>query len=164
MATHTKLDATPTVAGDRPDTWFELFKQHSYYLQFAVITTLIMGMYLHVTSLFIGRELLLRYVLTPTFDAVLAVPMTYAGIVGWMLWRRVVHPNRWHRFIYGFTIVYFTISIPIHGQTFMTQRTDYILAFPWWYSYFILLVQMGMLAFTWCLRFKASATEPVHPA
>jgi len=163
MATHTKLDATPTVAGDRPDIWFELFKQHSYYLQFVVIT-LIMGMYLHVTSLFIGCELLLRYVLTPTFDAVLAVPMTYAGIVGWLLWRRVVHPNRWHRLIYGFTIVYFTISIPIHVQTFITQRTDYILAFPWWYSYFILLVQVGMLAFIWHLRFKASATEPVHPA
>jgi hypothetical protein len=116
------------------------------------------------TSLFIGRELLMRYVLTPTFDAVLAVPMTYAGIVGWMLWRRVVHPNRWHRFIYGFIIVYFTISIPIHVQTFITQRTDYILAFPWWYSYFILLVQVGMLAFTWRLRFTAGATEPVHPA
>ena len=123
-----------------------------------------MGMYLHVTSLFIGRELLMRYVLTPTFDAVLAIPMTYAGIVGWMLWRRVVHPNRWHRFIYGFTIVYFTISIPIHVQTFITQRTDYILAFPWWYSYFILLVQVGMLTFVWRMRFKASASLPVHPA
>ena len=157
MATHTKLEATPPIIGNRPDTWFEAFKQHGYYLKFAIIATLIMGMYLHVTSLFIGRELLMRYVLTPTFDAVLAVPMTYAGIVGWVVWRQVVHPNRWHRFIYGFTIVYFTISIPIHVQTFITQRTDYILAFPWWYSYFILLVQVGMLAFVWRLRFKASA-------
>ena len=157
MATHTKLDAAPTIVANRPDTWFEVFRQHGYYLKFAIIATLIMGMYLHVTSLFIGRELLMRYVLTPMFDAVLAVPMTYAGIVGWVVWRRVVHPNRWHRFIYGFTIVYFTVSIPIHVQTFITQRTDYILAFPWWYSYFILLVQVGMLAFVRRLRFKASA-------
>ena len=154
MATHTNLGTTPPVLGNRLATWVERFKHHGYYVQFAIIATLLMGMYLHVTSLFIGRELLLRYVLTPSFDAVLAVPMTYAGIVGWMVWRRVEHPNLWHRFVYGFTIVYFTISIPIHAQTFLTQRTDYILAFPWWYSYFILLVQVGMLAFVWHLRFK----------
>jgi len=156
MATHTNLGTTPTVAGNRPDTWFERFKQHGYYLTFAIIATLIMGMYLHVTSLFIGRELLMRFILTPTFDAVLAVPMTYSGIVGWIMWRRVVHRNGWHRLVYGFTIAYFTISIPIHVQTLITQRTDYILAFPWWYSYFILLVQLGMLAFVWRLRFKES--------
>jgi len=157
MSTDTNLDATTTVVGNRLDTWFDAFKQQGYSLKPAIVITLIMGMYLHVTSLFIGRELLMRYVLTPSFDAVLAVPMTYAGIVGWLMWRRVVHPNRWHRLVYGFTIVYFTISIPIHVQTFITQRTDYILAFPWWYSYFILLVQLGMLAFVGRLRFKKSA-------
>jgi hypothetical protein len=157
MSTDTNLDATTTVVGNRLDTWFDAFKQQGYSLKPAIIITLIMGMYLHVTSLFIGRELLIRYVLTPSFDAVLAVPMTYAGIVGWLMWRRVVHPNRWHRLVYGFTIVYFTISIPIHVQTFITQHTDYILAFPWWYSYFILLVQVGMLRFVGHLRFKKSA-------
>jgi len=131
-------------------------KQRGYYLKPAIIITLIMGMYLHVTSLFIGRELLLRYILTPSFDAALAVPMTYAGIVGWLMWRRVIHPNRWHLVFYTFTILYFTISIPIHVQTFITQRTDYILAFPWWYSYFILVVQAGMLVFIARLKFRAS--------
>jgi hypothetical protein len=90
-------------------TWLAMAKQDGYYLKLGIITTLIMGMYLHVTSLFIGRELLLRYILTPSFDAVLAAPMTYAGIVGWLMWRRVIHPDRWHRFVYGFTIVYFTV-------------------------------------------------------
>jgi hypothetical protein len=154
MATRTNLGTTPTVLGNRPDTLVERFKHHGYYVQFAIITTLLMGMYLHVTSLFIGRELLLRYILTPSFDAVLAVPMTYGGIVGWMVWRQIEHPTLWHRLVYGFTIVYFTLSVPIHVQTFLTKRTDYILAFPWWYSYFILLVQVGMLAFVWHLRFK----------
>ena len=130
MATHqtTEFTADPS--------WLVRAKQHGYYLKPAIITTLIMGMYLHVTSLFIGRELLLRYILTPSFDAVLAIPMTYGGIVGWLIWRQVIHPNVWHRIFYGFTIFYFTMSIPIHVQTFITQRTDYILAFPWWYSYF----------------------------
>lgn len=54
--------------------WLVRARQHGYYLKPAIITTLIMGIYLHVTSLFIGRELLLRYILTPSFDAVLAVP------------------------------------------------------------------------------------------
>lgn len=119
------------------------------------LAPLILGMYLHVTSLFIGRELLLRYILTPSFDAVLAIPMTYGSVIGWLIWRRVIHPSVWHRFFYGFIIFYFTISIPIHVQTFITQRTDYILAFPWWYSYFILVVQAAMLGFTARLRFKA---------
>jgi len=157
MATHTDLGTSPTVVGNQPNTWFESFKRQGYYLKLAIIVMLITGMYLHVTSLFIGRELLMRYILTPTFDAVLGVPMTYGGIVGWIIWRRVVHPTGWHRFVYAFTIVYFTISIPIHLQTLITQHTDYILAFPWWYSYFILLVQLGLLVFAWRLRFKEGA-------
>jgi len=40
-------------------------------------------------------------------------------------------------------------------QTFITQRSGYSLAFPWWYSYFTLLVLLGMLVLAWRLKFKA---------
>src|SRR5215216_3321094 len=102
------------------------FKQQGYWMKYAAAATLVMGIYLHVTSLFIGRDLFLQYVLTARFDMILALPMTYAGICGWFIWKRVIHPALWHRVLYGFLTVYFTISIPIHAQTFITGRTDYI--------------------------------------
>ena len=120
------------------------------------ITTLIIGMYLHVTSLFIGRDLLQQYILTPGFDMLLAIPMTYAGIVGWLSWRQLSFDRSWKKFLYGFILVYFTISIPIHVQTYLTQSTDYINAFPGWYSYFILVLMAGMLLFVWNLSYKSN--------
>jgi hypothetical protein len=46
MSTHTDLDMTPAVHGNQPNTWFEAFKQHGFYLKHAIIATLIMGMFL----------------------------------------------------------------------------------------------------------------------
>ena len=65
----------------------------------------------------------------------------------------MVHPSWWHRLVYGFLAIYFTVSIPLHIQTFFTQRADYIMAFPEWYSFFILPVMAGLLVFALRLRF-----------
>ena len=134
-------------------------QNQGYYFRYAAIATLISGMYLHVTSLFIGRDLLRQYILTPTFDMLLAVPMTYAGIVGWLSWKQASFDRGWKRFLYGFILVYFTISIPIHIQTYLTQSTEYINAFPGWYSYFVLLLMTAMLIFVWNLTYKSHQTE-----
>jgi hypothetical protein len=130
-----------------------------YYFRYMAIATLIIGMYLHVTSLFIGRDLLRQYILTPGFDMLLAIPMTYAGIAGWLSWKQVSFDRTWKKFLYGFILVYFTISIPIHVQTYLTQSTDYINAFPGWYSYLILVVMTGMLLFVWNLSYRSSRTH-----
>ncbi len=126
-----------------------------YYFRYAAIATLIAGMYLHVTSLFIGRDLLRQYILTPAFDMLLAIPMTYAGIVGWLSWKQVSFDQSWKKFVYGFILVYFTISIPIHVQTYLSQSTAYINAFPGWYSYFILALMSAMLIFVGKLSYKS---------
>ena len=104
----------------------------------------------------VGRDLLQQYILTPGFDMLLAIPMTYAGIVGWLSWRQLSFDRSWKKFLYGFILVYFTISIPIHVQTYLTQSTDYINAFPGWYSYFILVLMAGMLLFVWNLSYKSN--------
>ena len=65
------------------------FQEQGYYFRYAAVVTLITGMYLHITNLFIGQALLKQYILTPTFDMLLAIPMTYAAIVGWMFWKKV---------------------------------------------------------------------------
>jgi len=132
----------------------KLLQNQGYYFRYAAIATLMAGMYLHITSLFIGRDLLRQYILTPGFDMLLAIPMTYAGIVGWLSWKQVLFDSAWKKFLYGFILVYFTISIPIHVQTYLTQSTAYINAFPGWYSYVILVVMTGMLLFVWNLAYK----------
>ena len=135
------------------------FRSQGYYFRYAAIATLISGMYLHVTSLFIGRDLLQQFILTPGFDMLLALPMTYAGIAGWLSWKQVSIDRGWKKFFYGFILVYFTISIPIHVQTYLTQSTDYINAFPGWYSYFVLALMTVMILFVWNLSYKPDHSQ-----
>lgn len=135
------------------------FQTQGYFFRHAALITLISGIYLHVTSLFIGRDLLRQYILTPGFDMVLAIPMTYAGVVGWFSWKQVSFEHGWQKFFYGFILVYFTISIPIHVQTFLTQSTAYIDAFPGWYSYFVLALMSAMLLFIRNLNYKVDQTR-----
>jgi len=84
----------------------------------------------------------------------LAIPMTYAALVGWLSWKQVAFDRGWKKFLYGFILVYFTISIPLHVQTYLTQSTDYIDAFPVWYSYPIAVLLSVMLLFVWKIRYK----------
>lgn len=138
-------------------TRFQHFSRQGFYFRYAAMTTLMMGIALHVTSLLIGRERFLRFVLTPEVDILLAIPMTYAGITGWLAWRRVVHRSRWHRIVYGFLVVYFTISIPVHVQTVVTGRIDRIIRlFPEGYSQILLPVLLALAVFVRGLQFKTS--------
>jgi hypothetical protein len=134
---------------------FTNFKQQGYWMKYAAAATLVVGIYLHVTSLLIGRDLFLQHVLTARFDMFFAIPMTYAGISGWLAWKRVIHPGLWHRVIYGFLTVYFTISIPLHAQTFIKGSTDFFRLFPEGYSLFSIPLMIALLVFVWRLKFKA---------
>ena len=130
------------------------FKQHGYWMKYAAAATLVVGIYLHVTSLLIGRDLFLKHVLTARFDMFFAVPMTYAAISGWLAWKRVLLPGLWHRVFYGFLTVYFTASIPLHAQTFIRGSTDFFRLFPEEYSLFSLPLMVVLLVFVWRLKFK----------
>jgi hypothetical protein len=146
---HSPVTGSPERGGIR-----DFLEAHGYFLRHAIAITLIAGIYLHLTALFIGRELLMRHILTPTFEVFLAIPMTYAGVMGLVLWRRVEHPAPWHAVLYGFIVVYFLISIPLHIQTLVTQSTAYILVFPSWYSYLAVAMQLGLLAFANTIRLR----------
>lgn len=133
---------------------YEKFKANGYFANYAAVITVIGGIYLHLTSLFIGRDLLKQYILTPQFDMAFAIPMVYAGVAGWLSWNKVVFNSGWQKVFYAFVMTYFTISIPIHVQTYLTQSTDYIDAFPEWYSYPILALMTAILLFAWNLKYK----------
>ncbi len=114
----------------------------------AVLLTLAIGMYLHLTRLFIGSELLLEYVFAPAFDTVFAVPMLVGVVSFWPAWRRMAFRNTFEKVIVAMTVVLFVGSIPLHVQTWYTHNTDYVLVFPMWYS-LIFLGYSSVMVFIW---------------
>jgi hypothetical protein len=134
----------------------ESLRSKGYYMREVMLLTLITGIYLHVTTLFIGVPRMTRYIVTPTFDMLFAIPITYAAIMLWVNWRRVEHPALWHKLAYSAIAMYFTVSIPFHVRTYMVGNTDVLLKFPTWYSAALLPFLFALLAFAWNLRFKTS--------
>lgn len=114
----------------------------------AVLITLGIGMYLHFTRLFLGTELLIKYIYTATFDAVFAIPMLI-GVVSFIAtWKHIVFRNKFERVIVSLTGVYFLASVPLHVQTWYTQNTNYILVFPMWFS-LLFLTYSSLLVIVW---------------
>ena len=58
----------------------------------------------------------MRYVVTPTTDKILLVPMTYAAITGILLLvqHRVLFANKRHRALFTGSVVYIAGSVPLH--------------------------------------------------
>lgn len=110
-------------------------RQHQFYFIYAVIATVIFGIYLHVSSIVFGRDLVLQHLFTPLVDMFFAIPMTW-GAIGLIAYRKAVNiANFFSKIVYLFTTVLFTLSVPLHAYTFFSQSTAYIKVFPWWYSY-----------------------------
>jgi hypothetical protein len=120
----------------------------------ATLFTLAVGFLLHATALVLGRGVLVQKIFTPTFDILLAVPMTFAGIAGWVLLKRARFSAMWERAAYLALLLYFTTSIVLHLRTFVTWDTSYVLAFPDWYSVPILWLLVLMSVFTIRLKFE----------
>jgi hypothetical protein len=74
------LMANTLTPAKKEQTWFHLYKQHNYFMPFVTITTFSIGMYIHITRLFLGDDLLLKYVYTPAFDMLFVLPMAYSAL------------------------------------------------------------------------------------
>ena len=146
------IQATELQAAAGTHSWLREWQRQGFGLRYAIAVTVIGGMYLHLTRLLMPQDQFLQH--TATYDSLLTLPMAYAAIVSWIVWKRVVHPAGWHRILYGVLAVYFTISLPIHAHTLIMQSVDSVVAFPQWYSAAIELVQLGLLVFAWHLQFK----------
>jgi len=113
-----------------------------------------MGIYIHLTRLFIGTDLVIQKVITPELDMLLALPMFYTTLFGWLAWKRVSHPSKSHVVLFAAILVYFTISLPIHIRTYFIRSTELLRFFPVWFSVLILPIQFAMLLFLWRLQLK----------
>ena len=77
MTTHYRRNTTILPLG--------AYRRHGYFFREAAMLTIAMGGGLHLYRVIFGDELTLRYVVTPTTDRILLVPMTYAAITGILL-------------------------------------------------------------------------------
>lgn len=135
-------------------TWLQIYRQHGYYVQLATIVTFTIGMYMHVTRLFLGDDLLLKYVYTPTFDMFFVLPMAYAAVAEILSWKQVIHHSKRHRIIWGVIVFYVTASVFLHASTYITHSTEYLRFFPLWWTVWFLLVTPVFIVITWHLQLK----------
>ncbi|MCE7984352.1 MAG: carotenoid biosynthesis protein [Caldilinea sp. CFX5] len=151
-----------SASADAQPAWWQHFQAQGYYVRYAMLLTLCMGMGLHITHLIVGRERFLQEVLTPNVDRLLALLIAYSALTGWLAWRRFNLPTRWQRLLYGLLVIYFTSSLVVHGQTFITgDVAPVIRLFPENYSGFILVVMAAMALFIGQLRFVAKEGDHV---
>jgi len=118
--------------------------------------TLVTGIALHGSRLFVGPEFFQQQILTPLADAIFAVPMITAGVLMAILWRRAVLPALWEKIGYGFVTLFLLLSVVIHGKTIITWDTSYINAFPDWYPYIAVTYLGAILVFCMTRRYRAA--------
>jgi hypothetical protein len=135
-------------------SWFESFKRHGYDFQFVLIAVLVTGMYIHLTRLIFGIDLVLIYLATPTFDMLFMWPMVYGVVASLLSWKYVIHRSTRHKIIWGAIIGYFAASIPIHASTYFTHSTQELRFFPARYRVIFLVVVSLMIVFIWRLQLK----------
>jgi hypothetical protein len=99
----------------------------------SAMVTFVCGAALHSTNLALGPDRLVREVFTPSVEIFFAALMIFTSIAGWSVWKKF-EGSRFTRVFYGFTLVFITLSIPIHVRSVVTWSTRWVHAFPRWYS------------------------------
>ena len=104
--------------------------------------TIAMGYVLHLYRVNFGDDATLQYVVTPTTDVLLMVPMTYAAITGILGYRRMVFRNRIHRVALTAALGYITLSVPLHVYVLFVlgDVSFYVHMAGYWFSYLLLIV------------------------
>jgi hypothetical protein len=137
---------------------WQTYRRHGYFFREAAILTISLGVCLHLYRVIFGDDLTLRYVVTPSTDKILLVPMTYAAITGILLLvnHRVQFANKRHRAIFIGSVVYIAASVPLHIYcSYIIWDTTLMTWFPMWFSYFLLIVVYpAFLTLFWRLRYK----------
>lgn len=135
-------------------TTFGKSSPYGHFFKYTAIATLILALYVHITSLFIGRDLIQHYIFTPRFDLFAGSLMTFSCVAGWLAWKRALLDQAWKKLLYALIMFYFTVEIPLHIKIALTQRTDYVNALPAGFSWFMAPLILCMLVFVWNLRFR----------
>jgi hypothetical protein len=134
--------STTTDVGQRQAVW-DAYRAHGYFFREAAMLTIGLGVVIHLLRVIFGDDFAMEYVVTPTTDKILLMPMTYAGITGILLLaqHRVRFANKRHRALFTGSVVYIAGSVPLHIYcSYIIWDTTLMTWFPMWFSYFLLIV------------------------
>ena len=134
---------TTTTGVVKRKSFRDAFRRHGYFFREAALLTISLGVLMHVYRVIFGDDMTMRYVVTPTTDKILLLPMTYAAITGILLLvnRRIEFANKPHKAIFTASVVYITASVPLHIYcSYIVWDTTLMTWFPMWFSYFLLLI------------------------
>lgn len=104
--------------------------------------TIGLGVVIHLLRVIFGDDFAMAYVVTPTTDKILLVPMTYAAITGIALLarKRVVFADKRHRAVFTGSVIYIAGSVPLHIYcSYLIWDTHLMTWFPMWFSWFLLI-------------------------
>ena len=148
-----------TVTQAQPrQTFRDAYRRHGYFFKEAATLTIGLGVLIHLLRVIFGDDFAMQYVVTPTTDKILLVPMTYAGITGILLLarHRVRFVNKRHRALFTGSVVYIAGSVPLHIYcSYIISDTTLMTWFLMWFSYFLLIVVYPVfLTLFWKLQYK----------
>lgn len=92
-----------------------------------------LGALVHIGRMIAGIELWQQHVFTPPVDIAFGLLAAVPAVSGMLAWRHY-RGGRGLRLVYGFAMFMVIISVPLHLKTIFTWSTEYLLAFPFWYS------------------------------
>jgi hypothetical protein len=124
-------------------SWRDTYRRHGYFFREAAMLTIGLGVLIHLLRVIFGDAFAMQYVVTPTTDKILLVPMTYAAITGILLLahHRVRFANKPHRALFTGSVVYIAGSVPLHIYcSYIIWDTTLMTWFPMWFSWFLLIV------------------------
>jgi hypothetical protein len=128
-----------------------------YFFREAAMLTIAIGFGLHLYRVIFGDDLTLQCVLTPTTDMLLLIPMTYAAITGILSYRRMLFVNRVHQIALTASLVYITISVPLHLYVLFVlgDVSFYVRMAGHWFSWLLICaVYPAFLYMLWRVRYE----------
>jgi hypothetical protein len=128
-----------------------------WYFPLAGAAVVSAGFYVHTWRLFLTAEEMVARIMTPRMDLAMFLPMLFTAICMVAFARQVKSPSRWRNVFYWVVAGYFWISVPIHLRAQITQSTDFVFAFPQWYS--LVMLPWMALQFYYFVTIAAHARE-----
>jgi hypothetical protein len=132
------------------------FRAHGYFFRAAATLTIAMGFCMHLCRVILGDDQTLRYVMTPTTDKVLLVPMTYAAVSGLAVWHRVQFTYTPMKGFFTWSLIYIAGSVPLHLYCGVIRgNVDfYFDFFPVWFSYLLFPFYAALLIMFARVRYR----------
>jgi hypothetical protein len=117
----------------------------------------LLGAVIHVGRMLYGLEAWTRDVFTPPVDIAFGALIVAPAVTGAMSWTR--YTGGWPgRIVYTFAMILLVISVPLHLKTIFTWSTEYLNAFPFWYSAIEVPMFLGLSYVMTQLKFARTAS------